>query len=187
MRNRLAWVTAFGLIPLAGCGTATPCSGTSCIPVAGEYLFVLGEAVNCSIWESHVPPSSIMTLTQSGGSLSAELWPDTDDPHTLTGTLNTDNSFTLQENTQNQFLGIPYATINGSFNTISTAASGQVLYLLNGQLFLQGGSMTSSSGGSMMGSSGGLPCTGGTTTIRAEEQPAGTIIPDAGTEGGDAG
>jgi hypothetical protein len=189
MRNRIAGVFTLALVLLAGCGSQTPCSGNGCLQVGGAYLFVLGEQVNCPIWEKNVPPSSVMTITQNGSSLSATFWPDTDDPHTLTGTLYSNNSMTLAESTQNELLGIPYATVNATF-TSTAAAAGATQYFLSGQLFLQGPGM-SSSGGAGMGS--GLGCTGGTTTITAQEQAglvitdAGTTIPDAGNNGGDAG
>lgn len=137
MRNRIAGVFALALLsvllPTAGCGNQTPCSGKGCLQIAGAYLFVLGEQVQCPIWESHVPPSSVLTITQSGSSLNATLWPDTDDPHSLTGTLYSNNSMTLTESSQNELLGIPYATINGTFTSTSTVA-GVPQYFLSGQI-----------------------------------------------------
>jgi hypothetical protein len=176
MRNGIAQAAALALLSLAGCGSQTPCSGTGCLQVGGAYLFVLGEQVNCPIWEKNVPPSSVLTITQNGSSLSATFWPDTDDPHTLTGTLYSNNSMTLAESTQNELLGIPYATVNATF-TSTAATAGASQYFLSGQIFLQGPG-TSSSGGA--GAGGGLGCTGGTTTITAQEQ-AGLVVTDAGT------
>jgi hypothetical protein len=125
MRTRLLLVAALGLLPSFGCSSQTPCGldGGTCIPIAGAYLFTLAETVNCPIWESHIPPSSIMVISQSGSALTAQIWPDTENPHLLTGTLYNNNSMVLSESTQNQLLGIPYATINGTFTAASTSST----------------------------------------------------------------
>ena len=194
MRNRIAGVFALALLsvllPTAGCGNQTPCSGKGCLQIAGAYLFVLGEQVQCPIWESHVPPSSVLTITQSGSSLNATLWPDTDDPHSLTGTLYSNNSMTLTESSQNELLGIPYATINGTFTSTSTVA-GVPQYFLSGQIFLEGPAPSTTGGSGGTGTPPtGLTCSGGATSLTAQEQ-AGLVIPDGGVvatpDGGDVG
>ncbi len=189
MRNRLAWVAALGLLPFAGCGSPTPCSGDTCLQIAGTYLVVLAEQVNCTIWAKNVPPSSVMVITQNGSSISAQLWPNTDDPHIFTGTLYTNNSMNVGESQQNQLLGIPYGTITGTFSSTSTVA-GQPPYYFSGQIFLQGGGSQATSSG---GTQGGGPPSTGCSAMNAPEHggPASTAGgTDAGggqDAGGDAG
>jgi hypothetical protein len=186
MRNRLGWLAALGVLPFAACGSPVACSGDNCIQIAGDYVFVLKPAVSCSIWEASVPPSSLMTITQDGSSISATLWPVTDNPHFFTGTLSTNNSINIGESQQNQLLGIPYGTITGVFSSTAVDGGGQPPFYFSGQLFLQGGG-SGTSGGSSTTTTG---CTG-SSSMTAEEQAGSVIVdggtdvtPDAGSDGG---
>lgn len=183
MRTRA--LSLVGLLALAACGqTQQPCSGSSCLSVAGNYTFVLGEGIGCSVWEKNASPTSLMQVTQgaTASQLSITLWPVTDDPHYLTGTLYTNGSMTVSESQQSTLLQIPWATITGSF-TSQGGQSGGAPYLFSGQLLLQGGSTQSTTAGG----TGGLACQG-TTTFKAVESATSSL--DAGTDvpdGGDAG
>ncbi|HUB05699.1 MAG TPA: hypothetical protein VMB50_01795 [Myxococcales bacterium] len=189
-----------GLVALATCGQSQqPCTGTGCLNVAGTYTFVLGTStVSCSNWEKNAPPSSLMEVTQgpSPSQLGVTLWPVTDNPHFLTGTLYANGSINVAESEQSTLIGIPWATLTGSFASIAGQSGGEP-FQFNGQIFLQGGTaQTTTAGqtggataGQTGGGAGGLACSGG-TTFKAEETST-TILPDAGTiptpDGGDAG
>lgn len=182
MRFRLG-ALALGLLLSGACGKSTPCGldGGTCLSIAGDYVFVLGEAVNCPMWESHVPPSSVLTISQDGSAISATLWPDTVDPHLFTGTLYSDNSMSISESTQDEVLGIPYGTITGNFTT-SGPVAGQPPFYFSGELYLQGGAApttTTTPTGAPTTAPTTLACAG-STRLTAEEQGADFVIPDGG-------
>ncbi|MHB8418301.1 MAG: hypothetical protein ACYDCL_09505 [Myxococcales bacterium] len=179
-------------LALAACsqGAQQPCSDGGCLAVAGSYTFRLGEQANCAVWEKSVPPASLMQVTQGSdpSQLTLTLWPVTDDPHTLAGTLFSDGTINVTENQNSTLLGIPFAYITGSFTSNAGVGGGAPFYF-GGQIFLEGGSQSQTAGqAGGPGQSGGLGCTGG-TTFTAEENTAGAGT-DGGTpvpDGGDAG
>jgi hypothetical protein len=179
----LSRALALGLFLSVGCGQSTPCGldGGTCAQIAGDYVFVLGEAVSCPVWETHVPPSAVLSISQNGSALSATLWPDTVNPHVFTGTLFSDNSMSISESTQNEVLGIPYGTITGSFTT-SGAVAGEPPFYFSGEMYLQGGAApanTNTNTGAPTSQPKTLGCSGG-TTLTAEEQGADFVVPDGG-------
>jgi hypothetical protein len=179
-------LAAAALLGACGGKAALPCSGATCLTVTGEYLFVLPTPVICPQWQENTRASAFMSLTATGSTLSAVLWDNTTHPHQFSGTLFADGTMQVSEPAQNQQLGLPVATLSGSFTPLSGGIKG---FQFTGSLQLtsatQSSSTSAGSGGSN-GSTSPINC-GVTVSLNAEEQSVSapvdagpTVFPDGG-------
>lgn len=201
MLKRSLGAACASILFLSVCGKETPCSGSSCLPVSGSYLVTFTQPIECGLWEPaiNITPSSVMTFTGSGSQLQLTLWPVSDNPHELKGTLNADGTVLLQETPQGELLGIPYGIITGTFQSTG-GQPGQPPFYFEGNLTLEGASPTSATSGGAT-TAGGPPSnsTAGsagngcaaTVGLNAEEETSTAILDggpgDAGSSPTDAG